>query len=242
MANTSSEEPGTRLSPVPYGFPRRRFIDELRGKRLQLGARQTLAREGDDTLNIHVLRSGWAFRFKSLEDGRRQILAFLLPGDLIGVLEPGAHMYPYGVETLTESEVITLPRQRLLDAAAQDASLALDLFWLAANERRQAEERLLSVGRRSADERMAALILHVYASAAERDLADAQGQVPFPVSQQHIADALGLSLVHTNKTLRRLLALGVYELAGGRLRVVDAAALGDIGLHREVAVPGRPLF
>ncbi|WP_176256663.1 Crp/Fnr family transcriptional regulator [Derxia lacustris] len=242
MSNSSSDEPGARLVPVAYGHARRRLVDELRGKRVVLGPRQMLAREGDDTLNIHLLRGGWAFRFKSLEDGRRQILGFVMPGDLLGVLEPGAPMFPYGIETLTETEILTLPRQRLLEAAAQDASLALDLMWIAANERRQSEESLLSVGRRSADERMAALILHVYARAVERDLADASGAVPFPVSQQHIADALGLSLVHTNKTLRRLLTLGVYELSGGRLRVIDAAALGDIALHREMAVPGRPLF
>ncbi|WP_084544634.1 Crp/Fnr family transcriptional regulator [Derxia gummosa] len=242
MSQTSSDETGARLSPGQYGHPRRRLIEELRGKRVVLGPRQIIAHEGDDTLNIHLLRGGWAFRFKSLEDGRRQILGFLMPGDLIGVFEPGAPMYPYGVETLNEVDLLTLPRQRLLDSAQQDASFALDLLWLAANERRQSEEGLLSVGRRSADERMAALILHVYARAVERDLADASGTVPFPVSQQHIADALGLSLVHTNKTLRRLLALGVYELSSGRLRVLDAAALGDIGLHREMAVSGRPMF
>ena len=90
------------------------------------------------------------------------------------------------------------------------------------------DDTLLSVGRRSAEERIASLLILLFkrASALQPDVG--AGGVPFPLTQQHIADALGLSLVHTNKTLRKLQRRGMYRIEHSRLHIVDAAKLMNL--------------
>jgi len=106
-------------------------------------------------------------------------------------------------------------------------SLAFDLTWLAAREEQLIDEHLVSLGRRTALERTAFLLLHLFVRADEAGLAK-NGTIQFPFTQQHLADTLGMSLVHTNKTLRRLSALGLHELKNGRLRMLNTRALARI--------------
>ena len=105
--------------------------------------------------------------------------------------------------------------------------LGYDITWLAAHEESHVDENLLTAGRRNAAERVAMLLMHLYRRLERIGLAE-EGTVAFPLNQQHIADALGLSLVHTNKTLRRLAALGLHELHNGRLRLLNSRALARI--------------
>ena len=94
--------------------------------------------------------------------------------------------------------------------------LGYDITWLSAHEEGHVDDNLLTAGRRNATERVAMLLMHLYRRLDRIGLVE-DGSVAFPLNQQHIADALGLSLVHTNKTLRRLSLLGLHELKNGRL-------------------------
>ena len=82
------------------------------------------------------------------------------------------------------------------------------------------DDNLVSAGRRNATERVAMLLMHLYRRAQRVGL-ERDGWVEFPFNQQHVADAIGLSLVHTNKTLRRLERLGLHKLDGGWLRILE---------------------
>jgi len=99
----------------------------------------------------------------------------------------------------------------------------------------------LPTGRRKATERVAMLIMHLYQRLDRLGLAE-EGTVPFPLNQQHIADALGLSLVHTNKTLRRLSLLGLHELKNGRLRLLNTRALARIAEYYDTPPRLMPLL
>ena len=95
------------------------------------------------------------------------------------------------------------------------------------------DDNLLSAGRRNATERIAMLLMHLYRrleriGLERKDATGQGGTVEFPINQQHIADNLGLSLVHTNKTLRRLRELGLHEIMDGRLRLRNTRALARI--------------
>ena len=106
--------------------------------------------------------------------------------------------------------------------------LGYDITWLSAHEEGHVDDNLLTAGRRNATERVAMLLMHLYRRLDRIGLVE-EGSVAFPLNQQHIADALGLSLVHTNKTLRRLAQLGLHELKNGRLRLLNTRALARIG-------------
>ena len=183
-----------------------------------------LVQEGQRDERLFTLLSGWAFRFKSLPDGRRQILNFLLPGDLIGLQGKLFDEAPHGVEALTSVTLCAFTRERTWDVFREYPALAYDITWLCAHEERFLDEGLLSVGRRTAQERVATLLLLLWSRASQLGLVS-EGVLALPLTQAHIADALGLSPVHTNRTLQVLRRRRLFVLKDGLLSAVDEAGL-----------------
>lgn len=218
------------------------FIETFKKDQVTIKAGQPVLREGACTGELYTLLSGWAFRYRTLSDGRRQIFNFLLPGDFIGLQDQLGQASPHGVEALTDSELCVFPLKQLWDLYSRFPSLGFDVTWLCAHEELIVDENLLTVGRRSAFERIAMLLIHLYKRAESIGLADRDRAVPFPLTQQHIADALGLSLVHTNKTMKRLQADGLYTLRGGRLTLTRPQAMAALADYYAQPMRGRPLI
>lgn len=216
------------------------FIQDFKERHVHLPAGRLIVREADRAEMLTLYR-GWAFRFKTLSDGRRQILNFLLPGDLIGLQDQVSEVSPHGVEALTDVEYCRFRGDRLWDLFRHHPSLGYDVTWLAAHEETMIDENLLSVGRRTAVERIAVLLMHLYKRAVSLGM-ERDGRVPFPINQQHVSDAIGLSLVHTHRTLRRLHKLGLYELRDGWLALPRPSALERLAEYYDAPVPSRPLI
>jgi CRP-like cAMP-binding protein len=119
--------------------------------------------------------------------------------------------------------------------------LAFDVAWLGSREEGYVDDNLTSAGRRTALERTAALIISLYKRAKALGLVN-NDTFDFPLTQQHIADALGMSLVHTNKTLARLRRLGMYSRTNGSLTLTNPRVLQRIAQHFDEEVPLRPLI
>jgi len=190
---------------------------------------------------LFTLYSGWAFRYKTLSDGRRQILSFLLPGDFLGLQDEFAEGQTHGVEAVTDVTLCAFSRDRLWDLFHAQPKLGYDITWLAAREEKMVDDNLVTTGRRNAGERVAMLLMHLYRRAQRVGMVR-DGWVEFPFNQQHIADALGLSLVHTNKTLRRLQRLGLYKIDAGWLRIMEPHALETLGDYFERPMRPTPLI
>ena len=219
-----------------------RTIESLRDSQTVLRAGATIIREGQRDSRLATLYSGWAFRYMTLRDGRRQILNFLLPGDFLGLQQKMADQSPHGVEAITDVMLCTFPRDAAWELHRRLPTLGYDITWLAAHEESIVDENLVSVGRRTAAERIAMLLIRLYKRASALR-ATAGNSVLFPITQQHIADALGLSLVHTNKTLRRLHRLGLYRIVEGHLVLRDPGALERMAEWYGSGVPdARPLI
>lgn len=218
-----------------------RFIQDLRKDERVMESGAAILTEGEQSGELFTLRSGWAFRYRMLRDGRRQILNFLLPGDFIGLQEELEGRTPHGVEALTACTLCVFPRKGLRTLYQEHPGLAYDVTWICSHEELIVDENLVSVGRRTALERTAMLLLHLYRRAEESGLASAQG-IPLPINQQHIADALGLSLVHTNKTLRRLREAGLHDINGGYLKIGNMGALQRLAEYRSLPRRPRPLI
>jgi CRP-like cAMP-binding protein len=216
------------------------FIQSFKRAHVSVGAGQAIVHEGVRA-GLFTLYSGWAFRFKSLSDGRRQILNLLLPGDLIGLQDQSNETSPHGVEAMTDVQLCQFAHDRIWDLYRQYPALGYDITWLAAHEEGLIDENLLSVGRRTAAERIASLLIHLYKRAASLGMLR-EGRVPFPLNQQHIADAVGLSLVHTNKTMRRLYKQGLFELKEGWLGLPQPRALSRLADYFDKPLPPRPLI
>lgn len=219
-----------------------KLVQSLKRSEIYLSAGETLIHEGQADAMLYTLYSGWAFRFKTLSDGRRQILSFLLAGSFIGVQQRMLDIAGYGVVTLTDATFCVFDRNSLWEMHRQSPSMGFEITWLTAVEESLIDDNLLSVGRRSAEERMATLLILIFKRAAALQADGGAAGVPFPLTQQHLADALGLSLVHTHKTLRKLERRGLHSIGGGRLHIGDVKALGRFAeLYGDGSSKQRPL-
>lgn len=204
-------------------------------------AGESIIEAGSASDRIYTLLDGWAFRYSTLPDGRRQILNFLLPGDLVGLQAELTQASPHGVEALTTVSLCAFRHDTVPRLFRDHADMALDLTWLAAHSERLGDEVLLTVGRRNAIERVATLLVHLYKRACSVGLEE-DGTIIFPLTQIHLADALGLSTVHVNRVLQRLRRDGLVRLAKGRLGVGDLKALRRVAAYWEQPSPFRPLL
>lgn len=218
------------------------LVQSLKRRELRLGAGESLIQEGQTDAPLFTLLQGWAFRYKTLSDGRRQILSFLLAGDFIGVQQKMADAAAHGVETLTDALFCVFQRDALWELHRRSPMMGFNVTWLTAHEESMVDDTLLSVGRRSAEERIASILILLFKRAAALQADAGAGGVAFPLTQQHIADGLGLSLVHTNKTLRKLERRGLHRIAEGRLYLRDVKAMARLAdLYGDGRPAARPL-
>jgi CRP-like cAMP-binding protein len=216
-------------------------IREIKREHVEVPAGGEIIRIGDAAPEVFTLYAGWAFRYKMLADGRRQILSFMLPGDLLGLQAAMFDAALFGIEALTDVQLCVLPRKRLWSLFGRMQDLAFDVAWLGSRSESFVDENLTSVGRRTAAERVAALIVTLYKRAKVLGMVENQ-TFAFPLTQQHIADALGLSLVHTNKTLARLKRMGMFKQQNGTMTLVNPRILERVAQHFDEEVPMRPLI
>lgn len=202
---------------------------------------EAVTAEGAVDTPLYTLLSGWAFRYRTLKDGRRQILNFLLPGDLIGVQANFLGEATHGVEAMGPTVFCRLARSKMWDLYRGYPSLAFDVTWLTAHEEGMVDENLLSVGRRNAVERVGSLLLYLYKRAKAIGLV-VENSLLTPISQTHLADALGLSRAHVNETLGILEKRGLLRFRRGRLEMLNPLALESLAEYQAQPLAPRPLL
>jgi CRP-like cAMP-binding protein len=201
----------------------------LQNRILRAGAHEDLISEGDKPDGVRMLLSGWLCRYKTLEDGRRQIVNFVLPGDTCD-----AHVFllsamDHSIGTLTPVVYAELDRVHFDDLVASDRLVA-EALWcetLAGNAVQR--EWAVNLGRRVALERVAHLLCEIFERLRPVGLTDGKS-CAFPVTQMDLADATGLSVVHLNRTLQDLRAAGLIILRDRTLTINDLDALKRAGL------------
>jgi CRP/FNR family transcriptional regulator len=217
------------------------FVSRFKVGELHVERGSSFLAQGTRSEHLFTVLGGWAFRYKTLPDGRRQILNYALPGDFVGLQASVLNHMEHSVEALTDMVLCIFPRDKLWELHRGHPTLAFDLTWLAAREEKILDENLLSVGRRSALERIAYLLLHLYTRAKQLGLA--QGDTfDFPLTQQHVADTLGMSLVHANKTFQRLRRSKIVRWERNEVEIVDAGALARVAQYDTPDAGVRPFI
>ncbi len=173
---------------------------------------------------VPIICSGWAMSSIALPDGRRQIISFLLPGDIVSIGSLIAPLSGHAVEAITEVTYRKFKRDELKDFLFGRADLLERLFKLWNEAKTRADQLALDLGRRRADERIARLILRLSEKVAKRSTVRTQ-TFDFPLRQRHIADATGLTPVHVSKILGELQRAGMVEIGGRTLTILNAAEL-----------------
>ena len=217
------------------------FISSFKTGELNVDKGATILVEGANSAHLYTILRGWGFRFKILEDGRRQILNYVLPGDLIGLQGSLMGEMEHSVEALSPVALCVFERDRLQNLYEKHASLGYDITRIAAREERILDENLLSIGRRSALERAAYLVAFLHQRAIGLGISSG-GHISIPITQQHIADTLGLSIVHTNKTLRKLSERNLIRWRERSCEVLDLEGLLKISNWEGLSGVKRPFI
>lgn len=218
-----------------------KFVSDFKTGELDVDAGATILDEGAHSAHLFTLLSGWAFRYKTLEDGRRQILNFVLPGDLVGLQGSLIGEMQHSVEALSPTKLCVFQRNRLPEVFRNHPTIAFDITWIASREERILDENLLSVGRRSALERAAYLLAFIYQRAEYTGMTRAS-RLSIPITQQHVADTLGLSTVHTNKTLKKLSARKLIKWHDRSCEVLDVDGLLQVAGWEGLSEQQRPFI
>jgi CRP-like cAMP-binding protein len=218
-----------------------KFVSSFKQGELVAQTGTMVLSEGAHSVHLFTLMSGWAFRYKMLSDGRRQILNFVLPGDLIGLQGSVIGEMQHSVEALSPVVLCVFQRDRLAELFTSHPGLSFDITWLAAREERMLDENLLSLGRRAAIERAAYLFAFLHQRARSVGLTERRKLI-VPISQQHVADTLGLSIVHTNKTLRKLADQKLIRWHDRACEVLDEVGLMEVAGWEGLPEVTRPLI
>jgi len=181
-------------------------------------------------------------RYKTLPDGRRQVINFLMPGDFIGLQGAVAAEMGHSVVASTDMTLCVFQRSEFLSLFQSEPQRAYDVTWLAATEEHFLGEALASIGQRSAIERVAWGLSQIWERANRLKLTEGD-TLDFPFRQQDLADTLGLSLVHTNKTLAKLRERELATWTDRKLRIIDLAGLRGLAMAGKGAcLAERPLM
>jgi CRP-like cAMP-binding protein len=173
---------------------------------------------------LFVNHDGWLFRYKILHNGDRQILDFILPGQIFGLQACLFKASLYSVATITEASLSSIPLDAIDRVFERTPTLAKALFWSALCESAIVAEHLINTGRRSAYERVSHLLLELFVRLKSAGLTDDMS-FKMPLTQELIGSALGLTTVHVNRTLRSLREDKLIAIDGMCVTILDFDAL-----------------
>jgi CRP-like cAMP-binding protein len=218
----------------PSAAEARTLLDQLpdlanagsRIKSLHFARHQRVLIAGDRCTCWYVNRDGWLFRYKILHSGARQILDFILPGEVFGLQACVFGSALYSVATITPTVVSAVPFEMTDALLSRDPKVAKVLLWSAVCESARLGEHVTDAGRRSAYERLAHFFLELFVRAKRAGLADDMS-FHAPLTQQLIGDALGLTTIHVNRTLRLLREHDLIAIEDRRITLLDFAALSS---------------
>ncbi len=196
-----------------------------RRRRFQSG--HEMIHEGQKNASAFILAKGWACSYKILPDGGRQIVDFQIPGDFLGLRSILFRTADHGIEAVTRIEASEVVAADLLVAFAHAPRLATAVLWAVSRDEAMVVEHLVNLGRRSAEERMAHFLLELGARLRLVGMGDDTG-FDCPLTQYHLADALGLSAVHVNRVLRQLREEGLVTFQKHRVVFGDFDRLSKL--------------
>lgn len=201
-------------------------VRRFKSGEMEVGARTDIVRAGERTPHLYTLLGGLAFRHHTLADGRRQILNFLFPTDFVGLQAGLFDESPHTITTLTRTRLCLFERDGLIELFGKVPRLAYDVVWMTAEQQTHVDLNLVAVGKFRSEQRIAYLMLSFWSRMVEAGLAEGDA-CAMPVTQSHIADALGLSQPYANAALGKLRSENLIRLQGGRLEILDMERLRE---------------
>lgn len=192
-------------------------------------ARRDLVSEGDKPLFVHLVLDGWACRYKQLPDGKRQIVSLFVPGDFCDINVYILKAMDHSIAAITRLKVATITPDDMNALTSSRPRITQALWWHELVTAAVQREWTLNIGQRSAYERLAHLLVELYIRLNAVGRAN-DGRCDFPLTQNDLADATGLTSVHVNRTLQELRRDGLIELERKQLQILDLERMMDVSM------------
>lgn len=191
--------------------------------------RRDLIREGETPKFVHLMVDGWACRYKTLPDGRRQIVAFFVPGDFCDLNVYILKEMDHSIGAITRLSVADISPEDMDALTTKHPRITQGLWWEALVNAAIQREWTLNIGQRTAYERIAHLLIELHLRLKTVGLTQ-NGSCDFPLTQTDIADATGLTAVHVNRTLQELRRDDLIVLERRQLTIPDIHRLMDAAM------------
>jgi len=202
-------------------------LKRLHQRRRSFVAGRDLVHQGQSDQAAYILASGWVCSYKLQPDGTRQIVDFQIAGDFLGLRSVLLRTSDHSFEPIVDIEAVEVLASDLLEAFEETPRLATAILWAASRDEAMVVEHLVGMGQRDAEARTAHFLLELGAKLALVGLGSKAGY-DCPLTQYHLADALGLSSVHVNRVLRKLRDDGLATFRNGRVTFDDFDRLAEL--------------
>ena len=208
---------------------------------LAVNAGTPLLLEGSKSPQLYTVLDGIALRSKVLSNGDRQVINIVFAGDFLGLQSALMGEMGHSVDAVTDMTLCVFDRAELTSFFQAQPKRAFALTWLAATEEHFLGEVIATLGQRTAEQAVAWALLKVFQRGQGLGLVK-DDAMALPIKQRDLADALGLSLVHTNKTIARLRDRQLLDWSDGKLRINDLDKVAQVALQEIEPLPPRPLW
>ncbi|MBZ9559351.1 MULTISPECIES: Crp/Fnr family transcriptional regulator [unclassified Modicisalibacter] len=203
------------------------LLCELEDSPQDVKSGDVLWKENDLASEFCTVSRGWAYSYRNLGDGSRQILEVFLPGDIIGLREFAFSQRLAGVSMIDDGVICQFPHRRLLDIFRQSTTLTAVLFAISSRQQSLLTERLVNLARRTAHQKLAHFLYEMYVRLDQTGAAG-EGKFRLPLSQEQLADTLGLSAVHVSRTFSAFREEGLVLRERHKVTLPDPQALAQV--------------
>ena len=204
------------------------WTQEFRTQQYTLDARRHLYREGDIIDESYTLFQGWVMLYKTLDDNKRQVLCFALPGDFLGSRGSGGGPVDHSAVAITDCIFCGFPEKQLMQLFSQRPEIAIRLMSLQQRDQSRCFNHIMSVGQKSATDSIAFMLAELYDRCHKYNFSGDPAVCFFPLSQEEIADYAGVTLVHVSRVMKDLRNQGVLENKHRKIYILDIDALRKI--------------
>ena len=228
---TACSECSVRRLALFHGVPEQdlSWTQSYRSSQYTVPARKEIYRESEYSEFMFTVYHGWFAIYKTLGNGKRQILRIALPGDMLGFQSQLDAPMTHSAMSVTDAVLCAFPREEMPELLRKNLSVAKRLTELNARDMNICQSRLLTIGQQSAIERIAFFCAELFHRVKSIYNNREDSEIYFPLSQEDIGDATGLTKIHVNRTLKALREQGLMEISSRTLTIPDIDKLSELG-------------
>lgn len=213
-------------------------LEQYRKGQITIPAHSPIFQEGQTHHYVYTLFSGWAIIFKMVGNtGKRQILQFLLPGDLLGYQADANGDMPHSATTVTEAVLCVFPREKINSMLRENSDLSVRFIEMWSRDMSLCQDYLMAIGRKTARESVTFLLLELYYRVKYQNpgsYSSSVNAIYFPITQEDIGDAVGLTKVHVNRVIKSLVEEKLIYCHKKKLAILNEEKLCEIAAYNNV--------